>query len=236
MSSRPDGLARTFGVQLALWYFVLFAAGSALILALADFLLAASLRARDREVIESTLVRYAGAYERGGLPTLERVVSADRAAGRYEPLFVRVLAGGESAVFFNMPADWTAFDPSQLLSPALTGGARWAEITAARSEERLAVATARLPRGGLFPIGKSTRSRDELLRRFRGMALVLLAAIVLTGLAGGRLLPWRAPAPPPELPPTPASLLPTGRTPPPAPRPPPPPPPPPPPLLTYPLL
>ena len=133
MSSRRDGLTRTFGVQLALWYFVLFAAGSALILALAYFLLAASLRARDREVIESTLERYARAYERSGLAGLERVVSADRATGRYEPLFVRVLAGGESAVFFNMPNDWTGFDPSQLSSPALTGGARWAEISAAQS-------------------------------------------------------------------------------------------------------
>jgi signal transduction histidine kinase len=212
MSSRRDGATRTFGVQLALWYFGLFAAGSVLILALAYFLLAASLRARDRDVIESTLERYARAYERGGLAALDRVISADRTAGRYEPLFVRVLAGGESAVFFNMPADWTGFDPSQLASPALTGGARWAQITAARSDERLEVASVRLPRGELFQIGKSTRSRDELLRRFRGMALVLLGAIVLAGLASGRMLTWRALSPLRELRHTVESILQTGRT------------------------
>jgi heavy metal sensor kinase len=212
MLSSPDGLSRAFGVRIALWYFVLFVAGSVLILALAYALLAASLRSRDREVIESTLVRYARAYERGGLPALNREIAGDREAGRYEPLFVRVLGRGESAIFFNMPRDWTGFDPAQLSSPELLGGQPWAEISAARSDERLEVATARLPDGALFQIGKSTRNRDELLRRFRGVALLLLAAIVMAGLAGGRMLTWSALQPLRELSHTVESILRTGRT------------------------
>jgi signal transduction histidine kinase len=211
MSSTPD---RTwpFGFRLALWYLVLFVAGSVLVLALAYGLLAWSLRARDREIIESTLVRYARTYEGGGLNALTREIAAERRAGRYEPLFVRVLARGESAVFFDMPADWTGFDPAQLSSPALLGGERWAEIAAADSAERLEVASARLPDGTLFQIGKSTRTRDQILDRFRGTALMLFAAIVMAGLAGGRMLTWSALHSLRELSGTVESILKTGQT------------------------
>ncbi len=113
-SGLRDGLTRAFGVRLALWYFVLFVAGSVLILTLAYALLAASLRARDREVIEETLVRYARTYERGGLTALNRLLAAERQTAGYEPLLVRVSAGGESVLFLSMPADWNSFDPSQL--------------------------------------------------------------------------------------------------------------------------
>lgn len=212
MSSSPESRPRTFGVRLALWYFVLFVTGSVLVLALAYALLAWSLRAQDREMIESTLVRYARTYERGGLNALTREIAAERQSGRYEPLFVRVLAGGESAIFFDMPDDWTGFDAAQLSSPELLGGQRWAEIGAARSAERLEVASARLPDGTLFQIGKSTRTRDEILRRFRGLALLLLGAIVMAGLAGGRMLTWSALRPLRELSGTVESILKTGQT------------------------
>ena len=211
MSSTPDS-PRTFGLRLALWYFVLFVTGSVLVLALAYALLALSLRAQDRDIIESTLVRYARTYERGGLNALTREIAEERQAGRYEPLFVRVLARGESAVFFDMPADWTGFDAAQLSSPALLGGERWAEIAAARSDERLEVASARLPDGTLFQIGKSTRTRDEILDRFRGLALMLFGAVVLAGLAGGRMLTWSALRPLRELSGTVESILKTGQT------------------------
>jgi signal transduction histidine kinase len=187
MSSRlRDRLTRSFGVRLALWYFALFAAGSVLILALAYALLGASLRARDRALVESTLVRYARAYERGGLAGLNRIIATDRQGGEYEPLFVRVRAGDESATFFSTPGDWPG--------------------------DRLEITSARLPDGTLFQVGKSTRSRDELLERFRGIALMLLGAIVLAGLAGGRMLTWSALEPLRSLATTVESILRTGRT------------------------
>ena len=59
MSSRwRERLTRTFGSRLALWYFVLFAVSVGVVLGLAYALLAASLRARDREIVESTLGPY----------------------------------------------------------------------------------------------------------------------------------------------------------------------------------
>lgn len=209
-SGLRDRLTRAFGVRLALWYFGLFAAGSMVILTLAYALLAVSLRARDREVIESTLVRYARAYERGGLAALDRLIAADRETAGYEPLLVRVSAGGESVLFLSAPAGWQAFDPAPLAAPAGDGG--WLEISAGRGSERLEVGSARLPGGTVFQVGKSTRSRDELLERFRGLALLLLAAVVLAGLAGGRMLTWSALRPLRNLARTVESILRTGET------------------------
>ena len=105
---------RPFGFQLAFWYAALFVAGTALILLLAYALLAWSLAARDREIIETTLTRYAAAYQRGGLRALDAAIAADRSLSRFEPLLVRVVTPGGAAVHFSMPADWDRFDLSDL--------------------------------------------------------------------------------------------------------------------------
>jgi signal transduction histidine kinase len=194
MSSKwRERLTRTFGSRLALWYFVLFIVSVVVVLGVAYALLAASLRTRDREIIESTLVRYAAAYERRGLAGLDGAIAADRAAGLYEPLFVRVLTpGGGGAAFISVPAGWSAADLERLAASPFLGQEAWAELSAAGSDERLEVATARLSSGGLFQVGKSTRNRDELLGRFRGTASLLLVAVVLAALAGGATLTWSA--------------------------------------------
>src|SRR5688500_1154223 len=104
-----ERLVRPFGFQLAFWYAGLFVAGTALILLLAYVLLAWSLAARDREIVESTLTRYASAYVRGGLRALDAIIASDRAGSRYEPLLVRVVTPNGEAVHFSMPADWDRF-------------------------------------------------------------------------------------------------------------------------------
>jgi heavy metal sensor kinase len=190
-SAWRERLTRTFGSRLSLFYFVLFAASAVLVLGLAYALLAVSLRARDRELVETTLVRYAAILERRGLGGLEAAIRADQAAGAYEPLFVRVLSpGGGSAAFLSMPEGWSSFDLRQLSEPRLLGGQRWVEVSAEGSDERLEVASAILPGRVLFQVGKSTRARDDLLARFRGTATILMGVVVLTALAGGAIITW----------------------------------------------
>src|SRR5688500_18612067 len=106
MSSRLERLRDALGFRLALWYALLFVVGSVALGALTYVLLSASLRQRDRDLIGTTLARYASAYERGGLPLLNRLIRADRVAGRYEPLLVRVIGERAEAVYFDMPRDW----------------------------------------------------------------------------------------------------------------------------------
>jgi signal transduction histidine kinase len=106
---------------------------------------------------------------------------------------VRVLGpGGTGAVFFSMPAGWSSFDLEQLSEPRLLGTQPWAVIAAADSDERLEVASAVLRDQLLFQVGKSTAGRDELLARFRRIALLLIGVVVATALAGGAALTWSA--------------------------------------------
>ena len=64
-SSPPERQRPTLGLRLALWYAAIFVASSLALIALTYLLLSTSLRQYDREIIETTLVRYATAYRDG---------------------------------------------------------------------------------------------------------------------------------------------------------------------------
>jgi signal transduction histidine kinase len=206
-SPRRESLPAALSLRLGLWYAGLFAGGSLALMAITYALLAYTLQQRDREVVQGTLTRYASAYERGGLRLLERVIAAERAAGRYEPLFVRVLGGGTQAVYFSMPEGWTHFDVARF-RPSADG---WAELSGDGGGAALEVLTARLPEGVLFQVGKSTEPRAELLARFRRSLIVAFAVIGLIATSGGLLLTRSALQPLRDLGRTIRDILDTGR-------------------------
>jgi hypothetical protein len=192
MSSRlRDRVVRTFGFRLAVWYFGLFIAGTALVLLVAYALLAWSLQQRDREIVETTLTRYAAAFQRGGLRGLDASIAADRAGGEYEPLLVRVVTPGGAAVRFSMPADWGRFDLSQLSRRSLLEDG-WGEVSSPGSDERLAVASRFVGPDTLIQVGRSTQLHDDLLARFREVVLLLFGTVVIIAIVGGRRLTWSA--------------------------------------------
>src|SRR5262245_6315515 len=153
--ARGLSLPGALGLRLGLWYAALFAGGALALIGVTYGLLAYSLQQRDREVVRTTMARYASAYERGGLPLLQRVIEVEREQGRYEPLFVRVLSGGSQALYFSAPRDWADSGEARF-RPAADG---WAELTAGPRGTVLEVLSASLPDGALFQVGKSTEQR-----------------------------------------------------------------------------
>jgi heavy metal sensor kinase len=209
MSSRwSSGLVRTFGGRIALWYFALFAASALVIMLMTGVLLQASLARRDRDALLATLVRYTDVYARGGVAVLDRLVAADRAAGTYEPLFVRVVAGGRTRML-SIPVEWSEFDLDRLSVPP-------PDVSTLQRLDgdgaTLEVASAWLADGTLFQVGRSTVVRNAVLERYRETAILLFAVIVLAGLAGGLMLTARALLPLHELSATILRILRTGRT------------------------
>jgi len=210
MSSRLERLRGALGFRLALWYAVVFVVSSLALTALTYVLLSASLRQRDRELIGTTLARYASAYERGGLPLLNRLITADRVAGRYEPLLVRVIGERAEAVYFSMPRDWR-FDLAQLSSHGQRlGQPGWAELRSTDGS-MLEVASARLRDGTLFQVGKSNERRADLLERFRETLLVVFLSVAVIAVVGGYTLTVSALRPIRELSQAVTGILETGR-------------------------
>lgn len=210
MSSRwRSGIIRTFGARIAAWYFVLFVVGALLIVLGADLLLSASLARRDRDALLATLIRYTDAYAQGGASVLDDIIGADRAAANYEPVFVRVIAGGRTRML-SMPIEWTRFDLDQLAIPQ-RGGSVLQRLDGGDGPD-LEVASALLADGTLFQVGRTTARRAALLERYRETAVILFVLVVVGGLLGGLMLTSRALQPLRELTHTLTRILQTGRT------------------------
>ena len=211
-SRLSERLGGTMRFRLAWWYALIFVASSAMIVALTYFLLASALRQYDHQIIQTTLVEFATAYARGGVPGLSREIQRTQSSGAAGPLFVRV-GGRQNVVFLSMPEGWRGFDLSQLSEPGLTGEQSWATLdTGVPGAEVLEVASVRLGDGTLFQVGRSTARRTELLSRFRRLLLFDAATIIFVGLAGGAMLTWSAMQPVRALTETVRGIMQTGRT------------------------
>ena len=180
-SSGLERVRHALGFRLALWYALLFVAGALLLGGLTYSLLAASLEARDRELIRATLGRYLAEFQRGGLPGLGDAITADSESGRHERLFVRVLGRRAEAVFMDTPGAWQGVDLARLV-PDENG---WAQQPVPGSEAVLEVASVQLADGTLFQVGKSSEERAELLARFRALSLLLIGSTVVIAVLGG---------------------------------------------------
>ena len=209
-----ERLGHALGFRLALWYAAVFVTSSLTLVLLTYFLLAVSLRQYDREMIQSTLVRFAASYARGGVDALAREFEANQVAAAPGPIFVRTLGRRQDLIFVSMPEAWQRFDLSQLQTPALTGEQTWATLRTGDSDDAavLEVASVRLPDGTLFQVGQSTERRSELLRRFRRVLFLDIASIIVIGLAGGALLTSSALRPVRTLTGTLRRIMRTGRT------------------------
>src|SRR5215510_10464053 len=176
---------RTFGLRLALWYATLFVAGSIAIVFLTYYLTRVSLEQRDRQLLQSKLGDYVGAYARGGINTLAATVRAEQQAAP-ERLFVRVVNRGVEAIVLSSPNGW---DPTTI--------------------ETAAVA---LPDGTLVQVGKSSEAREDLLARFRAALGLVTLLVVVIALSGGWLVTQSAVTPIRQLTATVRRIIRTGRT------------------------
>lgn len=207
-----ERLGHTLGLRLALWYAVIFVVSSLALTAVTYLLVSASLQRYDREIIRSSLVQYATAYELGGVNRLADEIRRTQAAAAPGPLLVRTVGARQDVTFVSMPEGWRRFDLSRLEPPAPGGEQTWSTLRTGEDGDVLEVASVRLRDGTLFQVGLSTERRMELLARFRRVLLLNVITIMVAALAGGAVLTSSALQPVRRLADTVRQILRTGRT------------------------
>ena len=132
MSSKwSSSLRGALAWRLGVWYAALFLIGAGALTVFAYLLLARALEARDRQVLESLLSRYATQYQRAGLSGLSRLIQRDAGEGRTERMLIRVTNGATDVIYLAEPADWNRSD-AQLLDQSARGNAGWVRIPKSR--------------------------------------------------------------------------------------------------------
>ena len=195
MSSKwSEGFKTALMLRLGLWYAALFAIGAIGLLLFTYALLGRALAAQDRDVLASTLSRYAAEYGRSGLVGLRRLVDADESEGRHERLLVRVTNRETELVYFAYPPGWSAFDLSALDDRSRVSSG-WTSLVSPVDGSILEVGTEVLHAGVTIQVGRSSHVRDELLAHFRARAMEVGAALVLAAVLGGLLIAYVALAP-----------------------------------------
>ncbi len=179
-----DRLRRTLGLRLAFWYAAVFTASTSTLTIVTYVLLAASLDQRDHDIVTVTLREYQGEYDASGLDALAGAVDRAQRDGRHERLFVRAVTG-DTTLFSSSPSEWGRFDIGSLSFEREGDGIVWETAPAEEKGSQLEIASVRLRDGTRLQVGKSTESRDELLRRFRSLLGMIAFAVVLLGLGGG---------------------------------------------------
>jgi signal transduction histidine kinase len=187
-------LFRSIGVRLGVWYTLVFSLSTAALFGLAYYLLVQAVGRKDLEVLEAKIKEYAATYTAGGLPALQAVVYREDERGPQRSLFVRLVNRRNDITFAKVPEDWLSFEQ---VDPGWSGQRRaLGSLRIPRDAERdFMLSSQRLSDGSLLQLGRSTDSRDAILRPFRRSFLVVGGATILMGLLAGTVFARRATAP-----------------------------------------
>ena len=202
-------LLKRLSVRLSLWYTLVLAVSTALVLVLVYYLVAQELGRKEEEVIKSRAKEYASLFQTRGLAELKRRVLQDNDPADEKSFFVSVISPLE-VVIENVvvPQDWGAF--------RLQGRVRlWQQSNLTRipkdAEKDFAFVKYDVPPAGSIVVGRSTSNRGALWGPFRRTVLPASGAILFLSLVAGVFVAHRAMRPVRQITATARSIIQTGR-------------------------
>lgn len=198
---------RTFGFQLNLWYATIFIISSGGLFVLLYFLLSAALERKDREIILGQAKEHALVLESRGLRGLDQWIRRNQENPAQKTFFVRLLDLNGQPIFESVPQEWVEFSQRQI-GPFLLQES-YVRIPE-NAEKDLTIG--QIPIGGdrFLQVGRSTESREELLKLFRKIFFAVMTPIVLVGFIGAGFFAHRAMKPIREVVATAHSIVDTG--------------------------
>src|SRR5260370_15059570 len=189
---RLSDIRKTFTFRLILWYSAFFILSPSVLFVLAYFLLASSVRQKDREETHQKLGEYAAQYQTGGIEALKKEVSLEGGSGKENPLFVRVIGRQNRTVFLNAVEHWKDLDLTQLDANARNQNQQPVYLQARDQEKGLEVQSTVLPDGSVLQVGQSPEEQEALLETFREIFTGFMIPAIILGIGGGSFLAYRA--------------------------------------------
>lgn len=189
--NRLNRFRKTIGARLSFWYALLFIVSSFILFSLAYLLLSKSIERRDRDDIRLKLQNLAREYQPGELETFQREAILEENSRSAGPLFIRLAGADRKTLFLNRPREWNSVDLSALETGTAPDEETWISLPE-KDHHRLEIASLRMADGIVLQVGKSTKEREELLARFRGIFAGVALPIVLFGVLGGTFAAFRA--------------------------------------------
>jgi len=185
-----NNLLRNFAFRLSLWYALIFALSTAVLLALVYYLVGSALQRKDEEVIRARLKEYATLYQAGGPEALRARALQENNPADDKSFYVHLLS---PQVNFNVqivPDGWGG----SFMLPQIEKTWNQFEINRRpkNAEKDFTLIGAKMADGAVLVVGRITNNRDVLWEPFRQTALPTGAAVALLGLILGGFLSHRA--------------------------------------------
>lgn len=185
-----NNLLRNFAFRLSLWYALIFALSTAVLLALIYFLVANAFQRKDQEIILAQLREYATVYQADGARALQARARQENDPGNDKSFFVSLKSPQVSLSIQVTPDGWGGFQMQPNVEKV------WNQFEINRSpknaEKDFSWAGWKSPDGAVLVVGRITNNRDILWEPFRQTALPTGLAIALLGLVCGTALAHRA--------------------------------------------
>lgn len=188
---RLRNITRTLGFRVGAWYSAIFIGSSALLFVLAYLFLGATLRNQDYEEIQLELQEVQTLYSIGGVTALNRYVDHLSSERRSRPLFIRIADKANHTRHIFSRDSWDDFD-LDMLSRGCPDCQGWQTFSCRKGTYVLDVLSGPVTAmGNRVQVGMSSQRRQEILRQFRKIFLVVMAPLFVLGLSGGLFLSRR---------------------------------------------
>lgn len=211
-SERKPRFWHTLSFRLNFWHTAIFTASTLSIVALLYVMMSLTIERKDREVLQAKADEFATVFRAGGLAGLQNYVGsqAKTRGGQVQPYFVRLISPLHKINFVAVPDEWVQ---SNIEEVDLFGRRQLTSYfrVPKDAERDFTLATLQFGDGTLLQVGRSTNSREILLKPFRTILFGVIAPIIVLGFIGGALFSRRALSPIRQIVETARSIIDTGK-------------------------
>ncbi len=158
----------------------------------AYFILASSLKHRDRAAIISSLTHMRDAYKDEGQRGLEREAAVQISRQGKDAHVIRLLSRDGRKLLEMRTATWNGFNLNRAVPIVPPKTLRWTVIPGIRDEQVMELASRRLSNGDILQVGNSDAAREDVLERFRWILAAIFLPAILLGFIGGFFIARRA--------------------------------------------